>query len=66
MIPNVHYSESEKYDYPERRTTCPHCGGEHRSDISFYKVCIYCRRPMDIQSKDILKETLKNQKKYCR
>lgn len=46
MIPNIHYPNDEKYDYPERKTKCPHCGYVHKADISFYKVCVNCRKPM--------------------
>lgn len=46
MIPNIHYPKDEKYDYPERKTKCPHCGYVHKADISFYKKCVNCGKSM--------------------
>ena len=52
MRPGIHYPEDEKYNYPERQTKCPHCSYEHKSDISFYKVCLNCRKSMSKDKKE--------------
>lgn len=55
MIPGVHYPENENWNYPKRRTKCPHCGHEHKADITFYKECVNCHKTMTdvtIKNKD--------------
>lgn len=46
MIPGIHYPEDERYDSSEKQTKCPYCGYTHISDISFYKKCVSCGKPM--------------------
>lgn len=52
MIPGIHYPTDENYSSKKSQTQCPYCGYLHKADITFYKECSNCRKPMtDYQKK---------------